>query len=101
MHIHCVEDTKGDVIDVIPFCSDGCHRDYCREHGLAYGGWFGCQEGGDYPEWCAQCGVFAGGEAECSCQTDNVVVGRFLCDKGEKSEHGHWIQLPASMVDRR
>jgi len=100
MHYHYVEDSRGDVVDLIPFCSDSCHRDYCQEHGLAYGGWSGCQEGGDSPEYCAACGTYAGGSFECDCQRDNVLVGRFMSDTGEKCEHGNWLQLPASYLER-
>src|SRR4249920_978103 len=94
MHVHLIENGEGNVVDVIPFCSDACHRDYCAAHSdLTYGGWHGCIEGGDGMEFCAQCGVVCWGY-KCDCQRDNVVVNRFTSDTGEKCEHGNWIQLP-------
>ena len=101
MHTHLIEDANGDICDVVYFCSDGCHHDYCVAHpDLSYEGWNGCHEGGGSVEFCAQCGVAAGGTYECECQRDNVVVGRFVCDTGEKCEHGNWLQLPAEIVER-
>jgi len=101
MHAHIVENGPGNVVDVIYFCSDGCHRDYCRAHpDLPYEGWNGCHEGGDSVEFCAQCGVVAGGTYECDHQRDDVVVGRFVCDDGEKCGCGHWVQLPRTYVER-
>jgi hypothetical protein len=101
MHYYPIKDATGDLVDLVPFCSDSCHRDWCNDHGAEYGGWNGCQEGGDYAEFCAQCGVFAGGTAECDHQSDNIVVNRFICDNGEKCECGHWIQLPAKYLKIR
>jgi len=99
MHIHIVENGDGNVVDVIPFCSDSCHRAYCAAHAdLPYGGWNGCNDGGDSVEFCAQCGVVAGGTCECDCQRDNVVVNRFASDAGDKCQHGHWLQLPARLL---
>jgi hypothetical protein len=98
MHYHHVEDDGGDVVDLVPFCCDSCHRDYCRENGLEYGGWNGCHEGSDSAEFCANCGTYAGGAADCDCQTNNVVVGRFLSKRGERCRHRNWIQLPASRL---
>lgn len=100
MHVHYVENEHGHVQDVIPFCSDSCHREYCKTHSDIgpYTGWNGCNEGGDYPEFCANCGVYCGGKFDCDHQRDNVVVNRFRCEDGEKCEHGHWIQLPSKMI---
>jgi hypothetical protein len=98
MHYHHVEDENGQLVDVIPFCSDSCNRAYCEAHGLEYQGWNGCQEGSDYVSFCAHCGVVAGGQYECDHQRDNIVVSRFRVDEGEKCSHGHWIQLPAGML---
>ncbi len=100
MHVHIVENGEGNVVDAVPFCCDTCHRDWCDKHPDIgpYGGWNGCQEGGDYPEFCANCGVFCGGELQCNHQRDNVVVNRFVSDTGEKCQHGNWIQLPANML---
>lgn len=101
MHYHHVENSDGELVDLIAFCSDACHRDYCADHGLEYGGWNGCQEGSDYVEFCAACGVVAGGKFECEHQRDNVVVNRFVCDDGEKCECGNWLQLPARFLSNK
>ncbi len=100
MHIHRVENEHGHLEDVIPFCCDNCQRAYCEEHPDIgpYGGWDGCHEGGDSPEWCANCGVWCGGEAQCEHQLHNVVVNRFLSENGEKCNCGHWVQLPAGRL---
>lgn len=96
MHVHLIENGAGNIVDAVPFCSDACHRAYCASHSdLTYGGWHGCQEGGDAVEFCAACGVVCWGY-DCDCQRDNVVVNRFASDSGEKCEHGNWIQLPAN-----
>ena len=92
MHYHYIEDSTGDVVDLVPFCCDARHRAWCDETGETYGGWNGCNEGGDYPEWCEWCGVFAGGTAQCECQLRNVVVNRFRCDEPELCEHGNVLQ---------
>ena len=100
MHYHYV--TKqwddNDIEDIVPFCCDSCHRDWCRDNGEKYDGWNGCQEGSDYVEYCANCGVVAGGAYICDCQRDNVVVNRILSEHGEQCEHGNWIQLPSERV---
>lgn len=105
MHYHHIEDDKGDLIDLVPFCGDSCHRQWCDDNHVAYGGWNGAHEGADYPEFCACCGVIASvgleNEDACDCQRDNVVAGRFLSAEGEKCEHGNWIQLPAEMVNAK
>ncbi len=99
MHYHFVEDSSGDLVDLVPFCSDACHQAWCTENDVAYGGWSGANEGGDSAEFCAHCGTFAGGTPECDHQRDNVVVNRFRCDDGEQCECGHWLQLPARFVE--
>lgn len=53
-HYRTLEDKQGDLIDLIPFCGDACHRDYCLEHGLEYQGWNGCHET-SYDQICAKC----------------------------------------------
>lgn len=98
MHIHEIDDANGDLLTVFAFCSDSCHQDWCTATGEAYGGWNGCHEGGDYAEYCASCGVFAGGAANCECQSSNVVVNRFITVDGEVCEHGNYIQLPANRI---
>lgn len=92
MHYHHIEDE----VDLVPFCSDSCHRDWCARNGAEYAGWFGCQEGGDSAEYCANCGTVCNvGHDGCDCQRDNVVVNRFASTDGVKCEHGNWIQLPS------
>ena len=59
MHIHRVEDESGDLVDVIPFCSDFCHRTFCdQSEEYDYEGWDGCHEVSEGMEWteCEQCG---------------------------------------------
>ena len=100
MHAQTIENGSGNIVDVIYFCSDACHRDYCAEHDdIPYSGWNGCHEGSNV-EFCAQCGVVAGGVFECHHQNSNIVVNRFRCDDGEKCECGHWLQLPTKLVER-
>ena len=53
MHIHCIEDEHGDVVDIVSYCSDYCHHE---GEGDKYRGWNGCHEGADYDEQCANCG---------------------------------------------
>lgn len=59
-HVHTVEDEYGDLVDVVIFCSDRCHRDYCVEQDVEYEGWYGLVEHEYDPEngapVCAQCG---------------------------------------------
>lgn len=98
MHLHYIEDERGDLVGLVTFCSGPCHREWCERSGNAYGGWNGCHEGEDCPEFCANCGVFCGGIPDCDCQRDNVVMNRFLSEYGELCEHGHWVQLPARLV---
>lgn len=100
MHYHYIEDPTGQLVDLVPFCSDNCHREWCATNEESYQGWNGCQEGSDYVEFCAQCGVVAGGAYQCDHQRDNVVVDRFLSPDGEQCDHGHWIQLPEHLVAR-
>lgn len=101
MHEMIIEDERGDAVDAVPFCSDACHRDYA---GAAYAGWSGCHET-EFTTFCAACGVVIPGVdvdydgQPCECQSRNVVVNRFLSDEGETCEHGHWIQLPARMLE--
>ena len=59
-HLHLIEDSQGDVVEQIVFCSDFCHQDYIERvkffghYNLTYGGWFGCQEI-SITEPCANC----------------------------------------------
>lgn len=95
MHQHYIEDSRGDLIDAIPLCSDACNRDYAGEN---YRGWNGCHEM-EFTTYCRNCGVVIPGfEDACQCQRDNVFVNRFLSDDGETCEHGNWIQLPFDLI---
>jgi len=53
MHMHYIEDEQGDVVDIVAYCSDYCHRE---GEGEDYQGWNGCHEGADYDQECANCG---------------------------------------------
>jgi len=103
MHVHEIEDEHGDLADVVPFCSDACHREWCAESSAyPYAGWNGAREGGDANEYCANCGVIAScGEGACEHQRDNVVVNRFTSQLGIACDHGNWIQLPGDLVNKR
>ena len=53
MHYQLIKDKNGDIVDAIPYCSDFCHR---VGSGDDYEGWYGCHEGADYDQECAECG---------------------------------------------
>jgi len=59
-HIRHVNDSEGDLVDLIYFCSDFCNRGH-YPNGVAaeglepYGGWYGLVEL-EYDEECASCG---------------------------------------------
>ena len=55
-HYHYVEDDQGDLVELVTFCGDWCHRCWCVDHDAIYGGWNGCHEI-EYQEPCAQCGI--------------------------------------------
>jgi hypothetical protein len=103
MHAYLVEDDRGDLVEVVPLCSDSCHRDYCRARGVDYGGWNGCQESGS-DEWCAQCGIRCGigsDESECSAECLPVVVN-ILGPIAGGCAHGRpfWIDPALTSADR-
>ena len=52
MHLHFIEDTSGEVVDQLEFCSDYCHRDCLGED---YQGWNGCHES-EFDSVCGLCG---------------------------------------------
>lgn len=52
-YLHIEKD--GELVDLIPFCSDWCHRSYCSAYGVKYDGWNGCHENSDTPEDCFYC----------------------------------------------
>ena len=61
MHLQLIEDLDGQLIDVIEFCSDFCHRD---ASGVEYQGWNGCNES-EFNTVCQNCGaVIEGVEGE-------------------------------------
>lgn len=99
MHYREIDDKKGDLAELVPFCADSCHREWCYRSNVEYTGWNGAHEGGDSNEYCANCGVIAScGEEACECQRGNVVVNRFTTEEGEYCEHGNIIQLPRERV---
>jgi hypothetical protein len=101
MHIYELNDENGDLAEVIPFCSDTCHREWCAKSRFRhkYQGWNGAHEGGDANAYCANCGVIAScGEEACEHQRENTLVNRFHRTVGEQCEHGNWIQLPWKMM---
>jgi hypothetical protein len=95
-HYHFIEDETGDLVELVPFCSDSCHRQWCADNNETYGGWNGCQEGSDAGEWCALCGVIVTQPSDwdaCRCGWDNVDVNRFRASEDERCEHGLLIQV--------
>ena len=54
-HIHRITDNAGELIDIVTFCTDRCHRQYCTDTGAVYGGWDGCNDM-QSPATCASCG---------------------------------------------
>lgn len=99
MHEYLITGPDGDVLDVLPMCSDACHRAYARDD---YNGWNGAHQT-EHTTFCASCGVVIGADDDdtCDCQLRNVVVNRFVTDDGEQCPHGNWIQLPAGMLESR
>jgi hypothetical protein len=91
MHYCQVEDSHGELVELVPLCSDTCHRDYCERHGLDYAGWDGCHEGSDYPEWCAACGIraSAGLSTECANDCMPIVVAIIGEPPSGKCPHGY------------
>ena len=55
VHLYLVEDTDGNLVDVIEFCGDSCHKAWCVESGVTYEGWNGCHEV-QLPVQCQCCG---------------------------------------------
>lgn len=54
-HYYEVNDKRGDLVDVLVFCSDWCHRNYCERGEVEYGGWNGCHEL-EFTTPCQECG---------------------------------------------
>ena len=63
VHLYMVEDTDGNLVDVIEFCSDSCHRAWCAERNVPYEGWNGCHEF-NAPVQCQCCGQWNNGNGE-------------------------------------
>lgn len=100
-HYFEVNAANGDLAELIPFCSDSCHRQWCADNNREYAGWNGAHDAEDYNEYCASCGVIAGcGPESCEHQQDNAVVNRFITEDGETCECGNWVQLPRSYLER-
>lgn len=59
-HYYYINDLEGQLVDLVPLCSDTCHRSYCGANSLTYEGWNGCHE---LPtgQLCAQCGDYIHG----------------------------------------
>jgi len=60
MHIHREEDATGDLVDIVEFCGDWCHRQWCSDHDKPYDGWDGCHEAST-SNLCVECGTFIEG----------------------------------------
>ena len=55
-YLSITDSATGDLLDIVPFCSDYCHFWYCHENRIEYEGWNGCHEH-DHDEVCAECGT--------------------------------------------
>lgn len=53
-HIYIHVGANGDAIDAEYFCSDWCHRSWCKDTEAEYEGWNGCHEVSS-PQFCASC----------------------------------------------
>ena len=99
MHEHFITDEDGVAFDVVPFCSDSCHRQWCADNDETYDGWYGCQESG-VDQWCEQCGVRCDLDHEGDCDGSclpvvvNLVYPR---DRETFCEHG----IPDSVIPAR
>jgi hypothetical protein len=103
MHYHEINDVSGDLEDLIPFCSDSCHVEWCTRKRVPYDGWNGAHDDSDVNEYCFNCGVIAGVGCEdesCEHQRHNVIVNRFITEKGERCDHGNWIQLSRRLIGK-
>jgi len=58
--VHSVVDKNGDLIDLVYFCGDFCHQQWCKETDHPYDGWNGCHEI-QHNETCADCGALIKG----------------------------------------
>jgi hypothetical protein len=86
MHEVYVEDENGELIDVLPYCSDACAR--TDEN---YAGWAGAHET-EFTTWCMNCGVVIGGfEPECE-HVYPVVVNLIGTPEDEYCEHGTLVR---------
>ena len=55
MHIYRVEDTTGNLVDLVEFCSNRCLIQWCHDHNETYHGWDGCHEA-SCSTLCVECG---------------------------------------------
>jgi hypothetical protein len=89
MFQHEVTTEDGELLDIKPFCSDGCHQDWCRENGVKYPGWNLAPEA-PADTYCAQCGTVTD---YLSCGCWSYVAHRFRVDVPELCECGNPIQI--------
>lgn len=54
-HFVIIEDTQGDLEDLLTYCSD-----FCAKTSAHYAGWFGCMEA-SFDTDCPNCGKFIKG----------------------------------------
>lgn len=59
-HYYRVEDSYGELVDLVTLCSDWCHREWCDQAGVTYEGWDGCHEL-EFGQKCENCGEWIGG----------------------------------------
>lgn len=85
-----IEDSHGDLIDIVYVCSDSCHRDYCNRLNIPYLGWDGCHEECEINKYCDQCGVRISTDidSDCSGVCLPVVVNLICADPTHICEHG-------------
>jgi hypothetical protein len=53
-HYYEINDREGQLVDLVPFCSDWCHEQWCRDNGRSYEGWNGAHEH-PYNDECVNC----------------------------------------------
>lgn len=91
MHYLPIEDDDGQLVDMLPTCSDACSRDLATRENLPYGEWYGAQET-EFTTYCENCGVVLGGfDPECE-HVYPVVVNLIGEPEDEHCEHGTLIR---------
>lgn len=97
-----INDDRGDLADLVAFCSDGCReegRDNLLRAGLHPDADFVMSdpwiEGGDSPEWCANCGerCWEGLQTECDA-TCLPLAGGWMAVEGTECPHGYPYNVP-------